>query len=60
MQEIQVQLLGWKDTLEKEMATLSQYSCLGNPMDRGAWCAIVHRIIKSQTRLKQLSTTHHI
>jgi len=21
-----------------------QYSCLGNPMDRGAWCAIVHRL----------------
>ena len=19
-----------------------QYSCQGNPMDRGAWCAIVH------------------
>ena len=28
-----------------------QYSCLGNPMDRGAWWAIVHRITKSQTRL---------
>ena len=23
-----------------------QYSCLGNPMDRGAWWAIVHGIIK--------------
>ena len=21
-----------------------QYSCLGNPMDRGAWWAIVHRV----------------
>ena len=21
-----------------------QYSCLGNPMDRGAWQAIIHRI----------------
>ena len=28
-----------------------QYSCLGNPMDRGAWRAIVHRVVKSQTRL---------
>ena len=26
-----------------------QYSCLENPMDRGAWRAIVHRITKSQT-----------
>ena len=28
---------------------LLQYSCLGNPMDRGAWLAIVHRVAKSQT-----------
>ena len=25
-----------------------QYSCLGNPTDRGAWWAIVHGIAKSQ------------
>ena len=29
-----------------------QHSCLENPMDRGAWQAIVHRIPKSQTGLK--------
>ena len=29
-----------------------QYSCLENPMDRGAWQATVHGITKSQTRLK--------
>ena len=29
-----------------------QYSCLENPMDRGAWWATVHRVAKSQTRLK--------
>ena len=28
-----------------------QFSCLGNPMDRGAWRATVHRVTKSQTRL---------
>ena len=28
-----------------------QYSCLGNPMDRGAWRAILHEVIKSQTQL---------
>ena len=33
-----------------------QYSCLENPMDRGAWWAIVHEVAKSWTRLKQLST----
>ena len=32
-----------------------QYSCLENPMDRGAWQATVHRVAKSQTRLKKLS-----
>ena len=26
-----------------------QYSCLDNPMDRGAWRAMVHRVEKSQT-----------
>ena len=29
-----------------------QYSCLGNPMDTGAWRATVHRVTKSQTRLR--------
>ena len=29
-----------------------QYSCLGNPMDKGAWWAKVHGVSKSQTRLK--------
>ena len=28
-----------------------QYSCLENPMDRGAWWAAVHGVAKSQTRL---------
>ena len=30
---------------------LLQYSCLGNPMDRGVWEARVHAVTKSQTRL---------
>ena len=32
-----------------------QYSCLENPMDRGAWRATVHRVTKSWTWLKPLS-----
>ena len=32
-----------------------QYSCLENPMAREAWWAIVQRVTKSWTRLKQLS-----
>ena len=30
---------------------LLQYSCLENPMDKGAWQATVHGVAKSQTRL---------
>ena len=26
-----------------------QYSCLGNPLDRGAWWATLHGVIKNQT-----------
>ena len=29
-----------------------QYSCLENPMDRGAWWAMIHRVTKSRARLK--------
>ena len=29
-----------------------QYSCLENPIDRGAWQVAVHRVTRSQTRLK--------
>ena len=29
-----------------------QYSCLGNPMDRGGWRATVHGVAKSWTRLR--------
>ena len=32
------------------------YCCLENPMDRGAWKAFVHRVSKSWTQLKRLST----
>ena len=31
---------------------LNQYSCLGNPMDRGAWQATVHGVAKSWTYLR--------
>ena len=35
-----------------------QYSCLANPMDRGAWWATVHGVTQSWTRLKQLSRSY--
>jgi len=37
-----------------------QYSCLENPMDRGAWWATVHSVANSWTRLKQFSTLDFI
>ena len=33
-----------------------QYSCLENPMDRGAWWVKVHNAAKSQKQLKRIST----
>ena len=35
----------------EEQSNPFEYSCLGNPMDRGAWRAIVHGVAKSQARL---------
>ena len=35
LQETRIWSLSWEETLQENMAT--QYSCLKNPMDRGAW-----------------------
>ena len=41
---------GWIPALgrsrEGEHGDSLQYSCLENPMDREAWCAMIHRVIK--------------
>ena len=34
-----------------------QYSCLENPIGKGAWWAAVHGVVKSWTRLKRLSSS---
>ena len=47
MQEMWVRSLGQEDSLEEGMATHAKYSCLGNPMDRGAWWAMLHGVAKS-------------
>ena len=39
------------------IGTPLQYSCLENPMDRGAWWAAVHEVAKSQTRLSDFTFT---
>ena len=38
---------------------LLQYSCLENPMDRGAWWATAQRVARTQTQLKRLSMQVH-
>ena len=47
VQETWVQSLGREDHLEN--GNPLQYSCLENPMDRGAWWATVHGVAKSWT-----------
>ena len=44
-------ILGQDDLPGEGNGNLPQYSCLGNPMDRGAWWATVRGVTKSQTRL---------
>ena len=39
---------GWGRSPGEGNDHLLQYSCLGNPLDRGAWQATVHGIAKSQ------------
>ena len=36
-----------------------QYSCLENPMDRGAWKAAVHGVAEGRTRLSDFTFTFH-
>ena len=49
VQERWIRSQGWEDPLEKEMAT--QYSCLENPLGRGAWKVIVHGVAKGWTQV---------
>ena len=56
VQEPQVLALGWEDPLEEVMATHASILAWRIPMDRRAWWATVHRVAKSQIRLKRLTT----
>ena len=49
MQETQVQSPGWEDSPGVGCNNPLQYSCLENPMDRGAWRATAHGVAKNQT-----------
>ena len=56
MQETRVRALGWEDPLQEGMATHSSILAQRISMDRGTWWATVHRVTKSRTWLKWLST----
>ena len=43
--------LGWEDSPGEGIGNSLQYSCLENPVGRGAWWTTVHRVAKSQTQL---------
>ena len=47
-----VQSLGQEDSPGEGHGSPFQYSCLENPMDRGAWQTIVHNVTQSQAQLK--------
>ena len=59
MQEMRVWSLGQEDPLGEGTATYSSNSCLGNPMDRGAWRAAVHGVAESRTRLSDGIQQHY-
>ena len=42
----------------KGNGTPLQYSCLENPMDRGAWWAAVHGVARSRTQRSDFTFTH--
>ena len=56
-QEIQVWSLDWRRCPGGGNGNPLQYSCLGNPVDRGVWQATVHGVTKTQTRLGNWTTT---
>ena len=58
----QKELNVWPDielTPGEGSGTPLQYSCLENPVDRGAWWAAVHGVAKSRTRLSDFTFTFH-
>ena len=48
-----------RDTSGEGNGTPLQYSCLGNPMDRGAWKAVAHGVAEGWTRLSNFTFTFH-
>ena len=59
MRETWIQFLGAEDPPGEGNGNPLQYSCLENPMDRGAWLATVHGVAKSRTRLSNFTYWLH-
>ena len=57
MQETSVQFLSWEEYPGEGNGYPLQYSCLENPIDRGAWQSTVHGVTKSRTQLSDFHFT---
>ena len=51
---------GWERSPGEGNGSPLQYSCLGNPMDRGAWWVTLYRVTKSWTWLSDWTTTPYL
>ena len=47
------------DSIGEGNGTPLHYTCLENPMDRGAWKAAVHGVAEGWTRLSDFTFTFH-
>ena len=57
-QQQQIYTMKYYSVVKKDGNPL-QYSCLENPMDRGAWKAAVHGVTEGRTRLSDFTFTLH-
>ena len=51
-------ILGLGRSPGEDNSNLLQYSCLGNPMDRGVWWATVHGVAKESDMTWHLNYSH--
>ena len=59
-QEMLVRSVGQEDPLVEEIGNPLQYSCLENPMDRGAWWATVHGVTRESEITERQSTPLYV
>ena len=58
MQETRIGYLGQEDSSGERNGKALQYSCLGNPVDRGAWQATVHGVPKESDTTERLNNNN--